>query len=220
MTHGISKPESAGLKSRLDLQCAEETQMLPNSNKFYIPDTALTGCVREFTETFNARGITVVLAGGAARDLWHFNPPRDLDLWVLGDVSPEEVSDVLYSIPSIGDVGLYLNSGDSQVDRGDLDAVFKVKRFGFNVDVILHKQKPVSLRSLVGTFDMSINNAWLDVSEVYNVVCTAPGYPSISDGQPVVLNYAKSCTWGRVQYIKSKHPGYWFKIQEDECAAA
>lgn len=182
---------------------------------FHVPDTVHTAAVRELTAHLAPLG-NIVMAGGAARDMWHFNPPRDLDLWVLGYMPLDQVSAALNAMPGVCAVDVCLSSGDNQVNRPDLDYVVKFEYAGLKFDLIQHNANPASVRDVCMTFDLNINQAWLDVSGRFNVVRVAPGYPSIAEALPVVLVKPYACNSGRVDYIKRKYPNYWYKINEKE----
>lgn len=182
---------------------------------FHVPDTVHTAAVREITAHLSSLG-SIVMAGGAARDMWHFNPPRDLDLWVLGYIPPEQASLHLQDLPGVTNVVACLSSGDTQVNRPELDYVLKFEYAGLRFDLIQHGSNPDNVRDVCMTFDLNINQAWLDVSGQYNIVRVAPGYPSLSEGLPVTLVSLRACNANRVGYIMQKYPNYWYKIKSEE----
>lgn len=189
--------------------------MLPDQSAFHVPDTVHTGAVREITAHMSSLG-PIVMAGGAARDMWHFVPPRDLDLWILGYIPAEQAYSHLAALPGITNLVACLSSGDNTVARAVVDYVLKFEYVGLRFDLIQHNANPSSVRAVCGTFDLTLNQAWLDVSGEYNVVRVAPGYPSISEGLPVILVRPYTCTAARYEYIRTKYPNYWYKIDPKE----
>ena len=218
MTPETLKPESDVPKSK-PVSLSEKQMlgavMLPNPHEFHVPDTVHTAAVRELTKLLAPHG-NVVMAGGAARDMWHFNPPRDLDLWVLGYLPDVEAYGVLSTTAGVTDLVLCSSSGESDVSRQNLDYVIKFKYMGLNFDLIQHGNNPVGISAVCMTFDVTLNQAWLDVSTEYNVVRTAPMYPSISEGLPVRLVKPYACTKDRLAYIQKKYPNYWYQINPEE----
>ena len=197
--------------------------MLYNPHEFVLPGRgAVTTVVRKVTDTLAAVGVPVVCCGGAARDAYHFVPPKDFDFIILQDPNhPEPLGEPLLKIAvalvqdtEFGVIHLMQNYAEGNLQ---LNWIIKAKYKGHTIDIISPRAHCYTAEDAVRTLDLTVNAAWIDVS-TYDTLCiTLAGvYPSVSDDFPVRLMSPKSCTAERVDYIRSKYPQYRYDISAEE----
>ena len=195
---------------------------MSNPHEFVLPERGVVATVvRKVTETLAKAGIRAVCCGGAARDAYHFVPPKDFDFIVLdgkndGDLTQATtVGHALDADTDYAGVGIMLSYTDESTMQ--LQWVIKAQYKGHVIDIISPMQRCTTPEDAVRTLDLTLNAAWIDVSTADTLCVTLAGvYPDVSEDFPVRLMSPQSCTAERVDYIRSKYPQYRYDISAED----
>jgi hypothetical protein len=158
-------------------------------------------------------GIPCVIAGGAARDIYHGREPKDYDIVVLDDLDVSEVlRQIVEDIPGQFRDLEYFGEGTSMRDCEDanLDWVVKFTRDGTEFDLIQFRSLPSTPQEVVEAFDCTLNMAWLDDE---GAVQTHDLFPL--PGGRVRLRPLCDYPAERVNYLRGKYEDYeWPDVHE------
>ena len=196
--------------------------MLYNPHEFVLPERGTVATVvRKVTDTLAKVGVPAVCCGGAARDAYHFVPPKDFDFIILQDPNrPEPLGEPLLKIAValVQDMEFGVIHPMQNYAEGNLQLnwIIKAKYKGHTNDIISPRALCYTPEDAVRTLDVSLNAAWIDTTTPNTLCVTLAGtYPDVSEDFPVRLMSPKSCAAERVEYIRSKYPQYRYDISAE-----
>lgn len=171
--------------------------------------------VKSVVEMLAKNGVSVVCAGGAARDAWHYQPSKDFDFVIIGACTSQSMLSAILAACGVSEVEEF---PDYPEGVGDVLWVTKAKHMGVQMDFIMPMAQCDCAEDAVKTFDTTLNAAWFEILPDGTVeCCTLPGkYPDLMDDIAVRLMYPEACTQSRIDYLKSKYPQYRYDIKPEE----
>lgn len=150
-------------------------------------------------------GIAACIAGGAARDLYHGNEPKDFDIVLL---CPVDEDDLVHALKRLCIPVKQFGSGCDTVSMNSateerLDYVVKANLLGTECDIISLRAQPTTPQEAVELFDCTLNMAWLNKD---GAIILHPDFPT--EGGAVRMTDICDDPIGRMQYLSSKYPTY------------
>lgn len=169
-------------------------------------------------EVANKLGEEFVIAGGAARDVWHGNTPKDFDVFVLnGEAAYETVEDAsartLACLKRIlfEATGFVVYNSYRDEEGGRIAYCIKFTYKGVAFDVIECMQTMHSAKEQVENFDVTLNMVWFILDIDGHLYVTAhPRFREVVSYQAFVhaLPTLDGDVRARLSYLQKKYPEY------------
>lgn len=182
--------------------------------------TELSNLRGQYVELANELGkalnLDLMVAGGAARDLFFGVVPKDVDIFVLntgpieeGDTLEDVTSGIAYTLTSLGASDIAVCNSYREKSQRYLDYVVKFVYKGVSFDLICYPEnyQDECMIAQVEAFDANINAIYLDpLTGAFSL--TEYFADLLRTGTIKNLRGCNGSVPERLQYLQSKYPQY------------
>jgi hypothetical protein len=167
------------------------------------------------------KGVEVIVAGGAARDIWNGHPVKDIDVFVMGGWRMEEFAEKVFGIIPTPFHNLnpwVLVGGSDYIPLFRARGVMSVAELTWEGELLnfIFMDASVPNRDVVGNFDLASNQAWFNYSPGLDRVFLETTFAFLVDHTEkcMTVNHCVSVedakrTWKRYQRLSAeKYQGY------------
>jgi hypothetical protein len=179
--------------------------------------------IGKLVRLMHEKGVTAVVAGGAARDIFNGHPVKDIDVFVLGGWNMEKFSEQVFGHIPQGPLGdpttpWVLVGGSEYIPLFRARGVMSVCEMPWEGEMLnfIFMEAGVLRAEVVNNFDLVSNQAWFNYSPGMDLVTleTTAGFLADHHLEQMTVNHCVSVedakrTWKRHQRLSAeKYLGY------------